>query len=217
MDNNVCAWLDEADDVMLDDFDPDEDDNEEEVLDDNPESSDESVENESESEMSCSDDSSRNDFREYNKGKDNIIKWYTDPPPRNVRTLRRNIVTHLPGVKLAAKNAKTIIHSWELFFPDDCLQEITTCTNIYLAKIRDNYQRSKDVLDTDIDEIRALFGLLYIAGMLRSNHINLADLWETDGFAPEIFRTVMSERRFYLLLRALRFDNIHTRNERKKN
>jgi hypothetical protein len=36
--------------------------------------------------MSCPDDSIRNDFRGYNKGKDNIIKLYTDPPPRNVRT-----------------------------------------------------------------------------------------------------------------------------------
>jgi len=107
---------------------------------DNPENSNESVENESASKMSCSDDSIRNDFRGYNKGKDNIIKWYTDPPPRYVSTPQRNIVIRLPGVKSTAKNAKTIIHSWELFFPNDCLQEITTCTNnTYLAKIRDNY------------------------------------------------------------------------------
>lgn len=98
------------------------------------------------------------------------------------------------------------------FSPEDCLQEITTCNNLYLAKIRDNYQRDKDVLDTDVNEILALFGLLYIAGMLRRNHINLSDLWANDGFAPDIFRAVMSERRFYLLLRALRFDNIHTGN-----
>ncbi|KAL4089192.1 hypothetical protein QTP88_024253 [Uroleucon formosanum] len=135
MDNNISAWLEEADDDMLDDFDPDEDDSDGDVL-DNPENSDESVENESDSEMSCSDDSIRNDFRGYNK-------------------------------------------------------------------------------DTDVEEIRALIGLLYIAGMLRNNHINLSDLWANDGFSPYIFRAVMSERRFYLLLRALRFDNIHTRNERK--
>jgi hypothetical protein len=28
MDNNISAWLDKADDVMLDDFDPNEDDSE---------------------------------------------------------------------------------------------------------------------------------------------------------------------------------------------
>ncbi|KAL4143281.1 hypothetical protein QTP88_005632 [Uroleucon formosanum] len=67
MDNNISAWLEKADDDMLDDFDPDEDDSDGDVL-DNPENSDESVENESDSEMSCSDDSIRNDFRGYNKG-----------------------------------------------------------------------------------------------------------------------------------------------------
>ena len=91
MNNNISACLDEADDLMLDDFDPDEDDIEEEVL-DNLKSSDESVENKGDSEMSCSDDSFRNDFRVCNKGKYNIIKWYTDPSPCNVRTPQRNIV-----------------------------------------------------------------------------------------------------------------------------
>lgn len=119
--------------------------------------------------MSCSDDSTRNYFREYNKGNDNIIKLYTDPVPRNVKTLQRNIVIHLPGVKSVAKYAKTIIYSRELFIPNDGLQEFTTRTDSYLATICDNYQRDKDVLDTDVDEIRALLGLVNIAGMLRSN------------------------------------------------
>lgn len=51
MDNNVTAWLDEADDVMLDDFDPNEDDSEGEVH-DNLECNDESVKNGSDSEVS---------------------------------------------------------------------------------------------------------------------------------------------------------------------
>ncbi|KAL4126250.1 hypothetical protein QTP88_010475 [Uroleucon formosanum] len=66
MDNNISAWLDEADDVMLDDFDPNEVDSDVEVL-DNPEISDESVENKSDTEIFCFDE---NDFRGYNKGKD---------------------------------------------------------------------------------------------------------------------------------------------------
>lgn len=87
---------------MLDDFDhPDEDDSEGEVLNDIPESDrDESVENGSESETSRSGDSSRNDFREYNKGNDNTIEWYcTDPP-------QRNIVKHLHRVKSVAKTVR---------------------------------------------------------------------------------------------------------------
>ncbi|KAE9522205.1 hypothetical protein AGLY_017387 [Aphis glycines] len=60
-----------------------------------------------------------------------------------------------------------------------------------------------------------LSGLLYLAGYLRSNHLNLHDLWRTDGFSPEYFRAVMSEKRFSLLLRAVRFDDIETRNVRR--
>lgn len=60
-------------------------------------------------------------------------------------------------------------------------------------------------------EINALFGLLYLAGVLRSNHLNLQDLWSDDPLSPQYFRAVMSQKRFYLLLRALRFDDISTR------
>lgn len=44
MDNNISAWLEEADDDMLDDFDLDEDDSDGDVL-DNPENSYQSIGN----------------------------------------------------------------------------------------------------------------------------------------------------------------------------
>jgi len=46
---------------------------------------------------------------EYYLGKDKVIKWKKNPPPRNTRTAHYNIITHLPGVKSHARNAKTII------------------------------------------------------------------------------------------------------------
>jgi len=95
------------------------------------------------------------------------------------------------------------------------INEIVLYTNKYLDKIRKKYQRQNIIPDTDKDEIDALFGLLYLAGFLRSNHLNLIDLWCNDGFAPQYFRYVMSEQRFYIILRALRFDDIETRNYRK--
>jgi len=55
---------------------------------------------------------------EYYLGKDKITKLNKNPPPRNTRTAHCNIITHLPGVKPHAQNAKTIIESWSLFFPD---------------------------------------------------------------------------------------------------
>lgn len=51
--------------------------------------------------------------------------------------------------------------------------------------------------------------------MMKSNDLNLSDLWLNYGFSSENFRAVISKTRFYLLLRALRFDNINTRSEKK--
>jgi len=105
---------------------------------------------------------------EYYLGKDKITKWKKNPPLRNTRTAHYNIITHLPGVKPHARNAKTIIECWSLFFPDNVIQEIVTCTNIYLTNVRINYGRERDVLDTSVEEMQALFGLLYIDDMMKS-------------------------------------------------
>ncbi|CAI6359412.1 unnamed protein product [Macrosiphum euphorbiae] len=211
----ISSWLNE-DMESLNDSCSDDSENDENTISverHNQENYESDEPTENTSEESEPDDEGEN---EYYLGKDKITKWKKNPPPRNTRTAHCNIITHLPGVKPHARNAKTIIESWSLFFPDNVIQEIVTCTNIYLTKIRINYGRERDVLDTSVVEIRALFGLLYIAGMMKSNHLNLSDLWSNDGLSPEYFRAVMSKTRFYLLLRALRFDNINTRSEKKK-
>ncbi len=82
-------------------------------------------------------------------------------------------------------------------------------TNDRLRKIRAHYKREHDVVDTNPVEITALLGLLYMAGVQKSSHQIVKDLWSTDGTAPEYFRFVTSYR-FLLLLRALRFDNDRT-------
>lgn len=82
--------------------------------------------------------------------------------------------------------------------------------------VRENYVRPRDALYTNFDEIRALFGLLYMEGILKSSHVNASDLWSNDGFAPELFRLVISINRFRFLLRVIRFDDINTREDRKR-
>ena len=44
------------------------------------------------------------------------------------------------------------------------------CTNIYLQSIRANFYRIRDVTDTDVEEVKAVFGILYMAGILKSSH-----------------------------------------------
>ena len=148
-------------------------------------------------------------------GKDKTTKW-RKMQPKKCRTQPQNIITRLPGVIREARQAKLPIECWANFFSNEMLQKIVQYTNQYIRlEVRDRFERERDANDTDIIEIRAFIGLLYLAGTLHANRIMLEDLWGTDGYGIEIFRLTMSLRRFKFLVRCLRFDDRTTRNERK--
>jgi len=84
-----------------------------------------------------------------------------------------------------------------------------------LPKISAIYQRSIIIPDTDKENIDELLGLLYLAVFLSSRHVNLKDLWCDEGFRSEYVRSIMFEKKFYILLLAFRFDDIQTRNYRR--
>nr|CAD7448548.1 unnamed protein product [Timema bartmani] len=92
-------------------------------------------------------------------GRDNVTLWNVHPPPASRRRRQRNIVIHPPGVKRTAQHAKTVYESWCLFFPDNVLEDIVRYTNDRLRKLRTNYTRESDVVDSNIDEIKALIDL----------------------------------------------------------
>nr|CAH7742046.1 unnamed protein product [Callosobruchus chinensis] len=133
----------------------------------------------------------------------------------SLKRKRKNIVIHLPGPKGEAKNANTIEDSWKLFFPDETIQYIVSCTNIYIDAMQPKFERSRDCKKTDFEEISAVLGLLYMAGLKKANHLNLLELWATDGSGIECFRATMNIKRFYFLLRALRFDDFRDRQQRR--
>lgn len=83
--------------------------------------------------------------------------------------------------------------------------------------IRSNYTRGeRDCPPTNFEEILAFFGLLYLAGVKKAQHLNTDELWSTDCTAPEFFSATMSKRRFHTLVQAIRFDDRNSRLERKK-
>ncbi|GBP30941.1 PiggyBac transposable element-derived protein 4 [Eumeta japonica] len=141
-------------------------------------------------------------------------KWSKTPPSSAVRTRGHNIILHLPGVKSAARSAKTALECFSLFFSDEIFNLLVTCTNQYIGEVRNKFQRERDAKDTDVEEIKALLGLLIMSGVLRASHLNFRDLWATDGTGVEIFRLTMRYQRFLFLLRCLRFDDRTTRAER---
>lgn len=96
-------------------------------------------------------------------------------------TRQQNIVLHLPGSKGVAKQAETPLQAWQCFFTDDIIQKITDYTNIYIDSIKENYEREWDAKNIWIEEIKALFGLLYYAGVLKSSHLHTEELWNEEG------------------------------------
>ncbi|XP_034944888.1 piggyBac transposable element-derived protein 4-like [Chelonus insularis] len=149
-------------------------------------------------------------------GKDKKTIWYHNPPNHRVRTKKHNLVIRVPGPKGVAKEAKTILECWELFFDNSMIEKIVNYTNIYLQKIASLYRGQRDSTPTNVIEIRALFGLLYFLGMRKAAHLNLKELWATDGTAPDLYRAVMSYGRFCTLLSSLKLDDMNDRDERKK-
>uniref|UniRef100_A0A182RWX2 DDE_Tnp_1_7 domain-containing protein n=1 Tax=Anopheles funestus TaxID=62324 RepID=A0A182RWX2_ANOFN len=63
-------------------------------------------------------------------------------------------------------------------------------------------------------EFDAYLGLLILAGVTRSNRVNITDLWKTTSHP--MFRAAMSFKRFRSISRFIRFDDGNTRAERKK-
>lgn len=73
------------------------------------------------------------------------------------------------------------------------------------------------IKNVDEVELRSLFSLLFYSGVFKFNHKNVDTFFATDGTGHEIFRLVMSKKRFFFLISCLRFDNSDTRTERKQN
>ncbi|CAJ0962012.1 unnamed protein product [Ranitomeya imitator] len=150
----------------------------------------------------------------YYIGKDKNTKWNKKPFQKKRRE-PLNIITHLPAVIGTARNAKTAVECWNSIFTDDILDSIVTYTNQYIDIIKDKYICNRTIKRTDEIELRAFFGLLYLAGAYRANRQSLEELWGKDGDGVEKFSLVMSINRFKILIRCLRFDDRTTRTERK--
>lgn len=147
-------------------------------------------------------------------GKDGT-RW-SKVPSRQTRMRPHNIMVRLPGVVgPTAVNAKTELECWNLFFSANILAMIVMYTNQHINSLKEKFLRDRNCRQTDQTEIKAFFGLLYLAGVFRGGHRNIADFWASDGLGVEIFRLTMSEKRFRFLLRSLRFDDRETRAERR--
>ncbi|KAJ8721321.1 hypothetical protein PYW07_002096 [Mythimna separata] len=88
----------------------------------------------------------------------NGTKWSKIAPPTS-RTRSHNILVRPPGSVGVAKDAKTALLSFLLFFDADIWNVLVDSTNIYIDIIKSKYQRDRDASHTDVIEIKALIGI----------------------------------------------------------
>lgn len=133
-----------------------------------------------------------------------------------------NIVTKLPGLIGNARNTKPKkpVEAWRCLIDENIIENIVQHTNDKITYMSSNYgPKALECQFTDhvdVVEMEALLGLLYLSGVFKSNHEDVESLFATDGTGRDIFRSVMSLKRFLFLITALRFDDAQTREERKK-
>ncbi|KAK9736145.1 Transposase IS4 [Popillia japonica] len=128
----------------------------------------------------------------YFTGKDGVTKWNKHQFSQRVRTSKANLLTRLPGVKGTAREVKSILGCWKLLFTDAMLNIIVNSTNKYIEAISDSYSRKRDCKPTDLAEIKALMGLLYMAGILKGSRLSTEELWNRNGTGVELFWMTMS-------------------------
>nr|XP_026500826.1 uncharacterized protein LOC113404207 [Vanessa tameamea] len=106
-----------------------------------------------------------------------------------------------------------------ILFSEDILQIVVQHSNRKLQEMRHKYKKEDrpELKDIDIIEAHvALIACLLLTAIFKSNKEDTA-LFARDDKGREIFRCIFSQKRFLLLLAALRFDDPNTREEKKKN
>ena len=129
------------------------------------------------------------------------------------RRQRRNILTERPRPLVNPASEK---EAFNLFLNEEILRTTLLHTNRKSRELRRGlHHRDSYSLPFTMDELLAGLSLIIRAGSDRDNFTELQNLW-SPGDSKPFYRAVMALRRFKFLLRCLRFDNYHTREQRRQ-
>ncbi|CAH2000010.1 unnamed protein product [Acanthoscelides obtectus] len=137
--------------------------------------------------------------KKYFYGK-NRYKWASTEPTRNVRTPAHNILK-LPGNKNALPNIEPV-NAWRKIFSEDILDIVVHYTNLKIQEFRSKpgNENRAEYREANSVEINGFLGLLLLTAAFKSNNETIESIFATDGTGREIFRLVMSAKRFSVLL-----------------
>ncbi|KAJ8884903.1 hypothetical protein PR048_011099 [Dryococelus australis] len=132
-------------------------------------------------------------------GKNNY-KWSKIPPAtKRTRACAHNLVAKLPGLTGDARvhNPKTPSESWRFLIDKEIIECVLHNTNekitILASKSGSKNLDYQYTQHSDIAELGAFFGLLYLAGVFKFNHEDTRSLFAMDGIGHYIFRATTSK------------------------
>jgi len=145
-------------------------------------------------------------------------KWSTIPnrnPSDPIKTSKKNVIHIRPDPVGDAKQANEPIECFRLYFSKNIMAKSLKHTNEKIEETAKKYKRQEGSLQpVTMEELEALFGILYLAAALKSNHLTAEMMFQPE-FCGYKFVATMSRRRFEFLISCLRFDDGSTREERK--
>ena len=147
-------------------------------------------------------------------------KWTTERQPSVGRTDISDCREGMHGVYPQYRQFKTPLDVWQLFITDSMLKEIVNCTNKAINKTWQQYGMSKTCsisCATDVIELKAYFGLMYLRGSINMNGKAAKFLYQSKNYLfSSVFRAIMSLNRFRFLSAHIAFDDYSTRQSRWK-
>ena len=143
-------------------------------------------------------------------------RWFTVPPNRRqFLTAQHNIIYNRPGPSLVGAAAQTSLECFQSFITDNSVDHIVGSTNHTITSLAQNYVRQDATVGhVTSNEVKALIGVLIFSGSNQGNHKSTK--FGVQKFGPPVYRPAMSLFRFSFLLRAIRFDDRSTCEERVK-
>ena len=112
----------------------------------------------------------------------------------------------------------SVSNAFMLFLDSDITEKFVDCTNKKTKIVYSSWNSSKSIwIPTNKTEMYALIGLLISMGALKARREPLAMLWTTDSqFQRKIFTVSSARNRFSEILSYIRFTDVTTREERRK-
>ena len=146
--------------------------------------------------------------------RENNSKWSaTKPKSKLKRRSACDLVKGAPGPRLDARLVKNELETFLLYINENMITKITGRTNDQMHKVRIKINSDEFLFrcsDTNEEEIKCLFGLLYFRALYYHTKQPTKELSSDTFSTRKIYRTSMSLNRYEWLMKTITFHDHNT-------